>query len=91
MRQLVSYSTEVWTLKRSDVRHAFQRNGGRNKYQIAAAIVETFPELRPKLPPKRKAYQPERYNAVIFDAVALALTHQQRNEATIPPEAMDLP
>jgi Holliday junction resolvasome RuvABC endonuclease subunit len=89
MRQLVSHTTELRTLKRSDVRHAFRRYGGRNKHEIAAAIAETFPELRPKLPPKRKAYQPERYNAVIFDAVALALTHRLSNEGSVPPENMD--
>ena len=65
MRQLVSYSTELRTRSKDpDVRHAFRRYGGRNKYEIADAIAETFPELRPKLPPKRKAYQPERYNAL---------------------------
>jgi hypothetical protein len=90
IRQLVSHSTELRTLKRSDVRHAFRRYGGRNKYEIADAIAETFPELRPKLPPKRKAYQPERYNAVIFDAVALALAHRLRKEGSVAPEAMNL-
>lgn len=69
-------------LKRTEVRQAFRQLGSRNKYQIAATIAETFPELRPKLSPQRKPYQPERYNAVIFDAVALALAHRSHCEAS---------
>jgi hypothetical protein len=74
--KLVTRSIEVHLVKRVGVRQAFRLSGSRNKYQIAAAIAETFPELRRKLPQKRKAYQPERYNAVLFDAVALALAHR---------------
>ena len=65
--------------------YAFHQSGSRNKYQIAASIAEKFPELRRKLPTKRKAYQPERYDAIIFDAVALVLTHRSHCEVCIPP------
>lgn len=75
-RQLVARSIDVHMLKRPEVRRAFQQSGSRNKYQIAATIAEAFPELRPKLPLKRKPYQPEPYNAVIFDAIALGLAHR---------------
>jgi Holliday junction resolvasome RuvABC endonuclease subunit len=85
MRELTFRSIEVRMVKRADVRHAFRQSGSRNKYQIAASIAERFPELRRKLPPKRKAYQPERYNAVIFDAVALAVTHRSQCEVCISP------
>jgi Holliday junction resolvasome RuvABC endonuclease subunit len=89
MRELTSRSIEVRMLKRADVRLAFRQSGSRNKYQIATSIAERFPELKRKLPTKRKAYQPERYNAVIFDAVALALTHRLRHEACIPQADME--
>jgi len=85
MRRLASRAVEVRTLKRSDVRNAFIGSANHNKYQIAATIAEMYPELRRKLPPRRKTYQPERYNAVIFDAVALALTHRFHREACAPP------
>jgi Holliday junction resolvasome RuvABC endonuclease subunit len=74
--QLMPHSVEVHMIKRAEVRLAFRLSGSHNKYQIAATIAEVFPELRRKLPPKRKAYQPERYNAIIFDAIALAMAHQ---------------
>jgi Holliday junction resolvasome RuvABC endonuclease subunit len=74
--RVATRAIEVHNVKRADVRQAFRQSGNRNKYQIAAAIAEALPELRRKLPPRRKSYQPERYNAVIFDAVALALAHR---------------
>jgi hypothetical protein len=65
---------EVHMIERNDVRNAFRQSGSKNKYLIADAIVQMFPELKWKLPQKRRAWQPERYNTAIFDAVALALT-----------------
>src|SRR5262249_32581423 len=75
-RQLARHPVEVHMIKRSELRLAFLESGNQNKYQIAATVANSFPELRCKLPPKRKPYQPERYNAVVFDAVALGLAHQ---------------
>jgi len=88
-KRLIARPIAVHMVKIDEVRQAFYQSGNRNKYEIAAAIAQLFPELRRKLPPKRKAYQPERYNAVIFDAVALALTHRLRYEACIPPTNME--
>lgn len=50
-----------------------QRN--QNKYQIAQAIAERFPELSPRLRARRKMWQAERYSMGIFDAVALGMSH----------------
>jgi len=88
-RRLVSRSIRTHMLGRAEVCQAFRQSGGRNKYEIAAAIAGTFPELRRKLPPQRKAYQPERYNALIFDAVALALAHESGCDACVRSSAQE--
>lgn len=53
----------------------FAKNGAKNKYAIAVALVERFPELLLKLPPKRKPWQSEDRRMSIFDAVALGVTY----------------
>jgi len=44
-----------------------------NKYAEAAALTEHFPELKAWLPPRRRLWDPEPPNTVIFEALALAL------------------
>lgn len=44
-----------------------------NKYAEAAALAEQFAELRAWLPPRRRLWDPEPQNTVIFEALALAL------------------
>jgi hypothetical protein len=46
-----------------------------NKYERARLIVASFPVLATRLPPKRKAWQSEHYQLIIFDAVALGLAY----------------
>ena len=65
---------DVHMVEKDDVKEAFRQSGNQNKYMIAATIAQMFPELKWKLPQKRRPWQPERYNAAIFDAVALAIT-----------------
>ena len=90
-RKLVKNSSEVHMVKRAEVRKAFHQSGNRNKYQIASAIAEMYPDLKGKVPQKRKTWQPERYNAVLFDAIALALAHRSEcgscNNLTISEDA----
>jgi hypothetical protein len=43
-----------------------------NKYAEADALVERYPELAPWLPMKRRFYDNEPRNTVIFEALALA-------------------
>jgi hypothetical protein len=43
-----------------------------NKYAEADALVERFPELAPWKPPKRRFYDNEPRNTVLFEALALA-------------------
>lgn len=45
----------------------------RNKYAEADALVEQFPELAPWKPVKRRFYDNEPRNTVLFEALALAI------------------
>jgi len=42
----------------------------RNKYEVAAAVIEQFPELASRRPGERKIWKPEDYVIKIFDAAA---------------------
>jgi len=75
---LAKHFIELHMIERNDVRNAFHQSGSKNKHLVAVAIAQMFPELKWKLPQKRRPWQPERYNAAIFDAVALALTCRSR-------------
>ena len=44
-----------------------------NKYEEADALVERYPELAPWKPMKRRFYDNEPRNTVLFEALALAL------------------
>ena len=46
----------------------------RNKYAEADALVEQYPELAPWKPMKRRFYDNEPRNTVLFEALALALS-----------------
>jgi hypothetical protein len=62
---------------RSMVKKAFAGHE-RNKHEIATALAARFPELAPKLPPKRKCWQSEDYRIHLFDAAALGLAYFSR-------------
>lgn len=57
---------------RSAVRAAFGQSGT-SKHDIAVAISKLFPELVPRLPPRRTLWSSEDERMNIFDAVALSL------------------
>jgi len=50
----------------------------RNKYAVAAAVIERFPELASRRPGRRKIWKPEDYVIKIFDAAALGITYFAR-------------
>lgn len=53
-----------------------------NKYVEAEALVDRFPELRPRLPKPRKLWDSEPRNTTIFEALALALEVVDREPDT---------
>lgn len=64
------------TLPNSAIRNTFVDCTG-NKHKIALSIVAQFPELAPRMPKKRKAWQSEDYRFSIFDAAATCLAYQR--------------
>jgi hypothetical protein len=59
------------------VRGAFPGNN-KNKDQIAAVIAPRYPDLLPRLGPKRKAWQAEKYSMSVFDAAAIGFAYFMR-------------
>jgi hypothetical protein len=58
----------------TSVRNAFPDESD-NKYQIASVIAKRYPELSPRLGPRRKLWQAEKYSMSIFDAAALGFAY----------------
>jgi hypothetical protein len=56
------------------IRAFFKQRGCRSKHKTAVLLAEWFPELAWRVPPKRKLWQSEPHNALLFDAVATAVT-----------------
>jgi hypothetical protein len=71
-------------MKRTDVRKAFSDFHARSKDAIAAKLAQMFPELLPKLPPKRKIWHGEHPIMPLFDAVALAVAFWDHHNAQDP-------
>jgi hypothetical protein len=68
------YAVRIILVSRGEARKALGLAERATKYAIAVRLVEMLPELAPVLPPKPKAYTPERERMNIFDAAALALS-----------------
>lgn len=66
---------EVHAYSRGQIRDCFAPSERPNKYEIAQKIVVALPELRSRLPKKRRPWTPENPYMALFDAVALALCH----------------
>lgn len=60
---------EVRTITRRDLLEHF---GAETRYELACAVVERFPELRPHLPPPRKPWESEDERLKIFLALSRA-------------------
>jgi hypothetical protein len=67
----------VQVISGASVRGAFTDNA-HNKYQIASAIAMRYPELSPRLGPRRKLWQAEKYSMSIFDAAAIGIAYFMR-------------
>lgn len=63
------------------VRRAFPGES-HNKYQIASVVAKRHPELSPRLGPRRKFWQAEKYSMSIFYAAAIGLAYFMRDTTT---------
>jgi hypothetical protein len=73
-------SFRIFKYSKEQIKNTFEVFGARNKYEISKKIAEAYPQLKTKLPDKRKPWEPENYYQGIFDALALILTHQYLND-----------
>jgi hypothetical protein len=73
-------SIQFRTLNTEMLMQFYAQHGCENKAQIAALVAGWFPELAWKLPPKRKLWEHEHNNAVIFDAVAVGVAFQKTGD-----------
>jgi hypothetical protein len=85
IRRRAARPIPVSLIGRSEVREAFRSFRGTTKYEIACILVQIFPDLLWKLPPKRKFYEAEHPTMTIFDAIAMGCTYWRQNGSEIPP------
>jgi hypothetical protein len=69
--ETIALLRSIWThsVPKRAVWEAFPE--ARSKHDIAVSLVERFPELRPRLPRKRRAWTSEDARMRIFDALSL--------------------
>ncbi len=65
----------VYQYSKRQIRDTFEVFGAKHKFEISRKISEMYPELKTKLPEKRKLWEPENYYQGIFDAMSLVFTH----------------
>lgn len=58
-----------------------EAEGAKSKWEIAERIAARFPELRPRLPPRRKLWTSEDDRTGVFCAVAMTLAAEERVRA----------
>ena len=67
------YSVKTRFISGKRIRRLFERYGCMNKHEIASLLAEWFDEIRWKLPTKRRPWESEKYNTLIFDGVATGI------------------
>jgi len=77
-REALANSTPTRVIAKSQVRTVFRSLHAKTKHEVAIAVAQLFPELRWKLPPKRKLWQKEHYRIAIFQAVAVGYVYWQQ-------------
>jgi hypothetical protein len=68
--------SKIHMFSKQQIKDTFEIFGAKNKYEISRKIVEVYPQLKTKLPDKRKAWEPENYYQGIFDALSMVLVYQ---------------
>jgi len=79
---IIMESVRMETMRRSiglrvlsteSVKRFYIGQGCMNEQQIASALAAWYPELRWKLPPKRRPWESENHNMALFDAAAVGV------------------
>ena len=67
------HSAKVRFVSVHKIQHVFERLGCETRHDIASVLAKWFKEIAWKLPRKRRAWESERYNSVLFDGVATGI------------------
>ena len=70
------YKLSVFKYSREQIKGVFENFGARTKHEIAAKIIEWFPDLASRVPVKHNIWKPEYYHMETFDSLSLAITHE---------------
>jgi GTPase len=81
LREAAACQIPVRFIDREEIQQAFRIFRGSTKDEIAATLVDIFPELLARLPPPRKVWQTEHHAMIVFDAIATGFAYWQRNGA----------
>lgn len=85
LREAAARRIPVSLMGREEIQQAFRMFRGSTKDEIASILVQIFPELLVRLPPKRKVWQSERHAMIVFDAIATGFAYWQREGTQLPP------
>jgi hypothetical protein len=80
-REASSRLIPVRLMRAAEVRKVFDQPRTKSKHEVASLVVQMFPELLWKLPPKRRIWESEHPIMAMFDAVALGFAYWQRYDA----------
>ena len=83
-REASSRLIPVRLMKKAEVREVFRLFRAKSKHEIASLVVQMFPELLWKLPPRRRIWESEHPIMTMFDAVALGFAYWQHDGARDP-------
>jgi hypothetical protein len=64
-------------MRRTQLKKVFRIFHAKSKYEIATILVQVFPGINWRLPPKRKIWESEHPRMAMFDAVALGFAYWQ--------------
>ena len=68
----------LYFLEIEDVRAEFRAFEVRSKDDVASVLVQIFPDLLGRLPPKRKKWQSEPHRMILFDAISVGFAYWNR-------------
>ncbi len=88
IQQLASESSiPVAVVDIDRIRRCFLKaHGVSTRQKTASLLTERYPELTMRLPPPRRAWEPERWNMAMFDAVALGMFYLSCDQQIISSE-----
>lgn len=67
------FSAQTTFISAKPIRRLFEQYGCTNKHETASALAEWFDEIAWKLPARRRPWQSEKKNTLLFDALATGI------------------